>query len=171
MSKEKGLSLRDSKILTMATRGATAEQIGSELGIPAVRVVGEIDRLTKSLDWLSEMQEMALTMRALKALAGNLQELAESGHDDKQTRNYLDSLRLIFERLDKLQERAGSDIERVQNAQARVFVDMIERSFFHAMGALSQRFPDADRKALEEQFRESLMIVSAEYEQEDGVPR
>jgi len=167
MSKEKGLSLRDSKILTMATRGATAEQIGSELGIPAVRVVGEIDRLTKSLDWLSEMQEMALTMRALKALAGNLQELAESGHDDKQTRNYLDSLRLIFERLDKLQERAGSDIERVQNAQARVFVQIIENSFYHAIGVLATKFPDLPQEAIEEQFRESLQIVSAEYDSEN----
>jgi len=167
MSKEKGLSLRDSKILTMATRGATAEQIGSELGIPAVRVVGEIDRLTKSLDWLSEIQRLKLATNALWSLLGEIKDLAESGHDEKMTKNYLDALKIAFDQIERQRDRADADIERVQNAQARVFVQIIENSFYHAIGVLATKFPDLPQEAIEGQFRESLQIVSAEYDSEN----
>ena len=167
MSKEKGLSLRDSKILTMATRGATAEQIGSELGIPAVRVVGEIDRLTKSLDWLTELQELKLTMAALKSLVGSIQEQAESGHDDKISKVYVDALRLLFERIDKQSERADLDLEKVSSAHARKFMEIIEKSFYATLATLRERYPSIEGDEIERVFQENVLMVSAEFDRDE----
>jgi len=161
-----GLSLRDKTILDMAARGKTAEDIAVQLQVPAARVVQEMNRLTDTLDWLSELQELKLAMLSLKTLVGSLKGVAESGGDDKQTKNYIDALRLLFERLDRRSEQVDADIDRVNVAQAREMVLIVEKSLYHSLGVLSERFVDLPMAEIEQQFRESLLIVSADYDSE-----
>jgi len=165
-----GLSLRDKTILDFAARGKTAEDIAVQLQVPAARVVQEMNRLTDTLDWLSELQELKLAMLSLKTLVGSLKGVAESGGDDKQTKNYIDALRLLFERLDRRSEQVDADLDRVNNAQAKKMVEIVEKSLYHSLGVLAERFPDLPSVEIEEQFRDSLMVVSAQYDaDEDGV--
>jgi len=161
-----GLSLRDKTILDMAARGKTAEDIAVQLQVPAARVAQEMNRLTDTLDWLSELQELKLAMLSLKTLVGSLKGVAESGGDDKQTKNYIDALRLLFERLDRRSEQVDADIDRVNVAQAREMVLIVEKSLYHSLGVLSERFVDLPMAEIEQQFRESLLIVSADYDSE-----
>ena len=161
-----GLSLRDKTILDMAARGKTAEDIAVQLQVPAARVAQEMNRLTDTLDWLSELQELKLAMLSLKTLVGSLKGVAESGGDDKQTKNYIDALRLLFERLDRRSEQVDADIDRVNVAQAREMVLIVEKSLYHSLGVLSERFVDLPMVEIEQQFRESLLIVSADYDSE-----
>lgn len=160
----KGLSLRDSRIIELATKGYTAEQIGAELSIPPIRVVAEVDRLTKSMDWLTELQRLKLATRALWSLIGEIKDLAESGNDEKMTKNYLEALKIAFDQVDRQRQIAGADIERVEAAHARVFVEIIEKSFYHALGTLTAKMPDLPKDIIEEQFKESLSIVAADYD-------
>jgi hypothetical protein len=79
-------------------------------------------------------------------------------------------LRLLFERLDRRSEQVDADLDRVNNAQAKKMVEIVEKSLYHSLGVLAERFPDLPSVEIEEQFRDSLMVVSAEYDaDEDGV--
>ena len=107
-------------------------------------------------------------MRSLKGLVGSLKEVAEGGRDDKQTKNYIDALRLLFERIDNRSEKVDADLDRVRNAQARKMVEIVEKSLYHSLGVLGERFPDLPNAEIEGQFRESLVIVSAEYDSDEN---
>jgi len=109
---------------------------------------------------------LKLAMLSLKTLVGSLKGVAESGGDDKQTKNYIDALRLLFERLDRRSEQVDADIDRVNVAQAREMVLIVEKSLYHSLGVLSERFADLPMAEIEQQFRESLLIVSADYDSE-----
>jgi DNA-binding CsgD family transcriptional regulator len=163
-----GLYIRDRAILDMATAGKTSAEIAAHMETNPSRVVTELSRLTDTLDWLSELQELKLAMRSLKGLVGSLKEVAEGGRDDKQTKNYIDALRLLFERIDNRSEKVDADLDRVRNAQARKMVEIVEKSLYHSLGVLGERFPDLPNAEIEGQFRESLVIVSAEYDSDEN---
>lgn len=164
-----GLSLRDSTILTLAYKGATAEQIGAELQVSPERVAIELNRLTGSIDWLSDLQQYRLTFHGLQSLVGNLRELAESGQDAHITKAYLEAIRLVFEQLEAQRARVDADIERVEAAQARKLLEIVDRSFYHALGKLEATFRDAGvpREAIEQAFQDSIVMIAAEYDERE----
>ncbi|UXO93922.1 hypothetical protein Pan2_103 [Pseudanabaena phage Pan2] len=165
----KGLSLRDNTILSMAYKGATAEDIAAELQVSPERVVMELNRLTGSIDWLSDLQQYRLTFHGLQSLVGNLRELAESGQDPHITKAYLDAIRLVFEQLEAQRARVDADIERVEAAQARKLMEIVDRSFYLTLGKLEARLEGSGipRAEIEDAFRASLMVIAAEYDEAD----
>ena len=164
-----GLSLRDSSILTMAYRGMTAEEIGAELQVTPERISLEIDRLTKTVDWLSDLQKYKLAMHGLQSLIGALREKAESGNAPHLVKAYLDGLKMVFEQIAAQSAKVDGDIERVQNAQARKLLEIVDRSFYHALGKLEATFRDAGvpREAIEQAFQDSIVMIAAEYDERD----
>jgi multidrug efflux pump subunit AcrB len=163
-----GLSLRDDKILTLAYRGQSAEQIAAEVHAPVEVVIREIDRLTSSFDWLNDLQRYKLTFHGLQSLLGKLKDRAESGQDAQQTKNYLDAIRLVFEQLAQQQAKVDADIERVENAQARVMLEIVEKSAYRALGRLEERFKEygIDPEEVELEFRSALMSTAHEYDKQ-----
>lgn len=165
-----GLSIRDNKILTLAYRGHTAAEIAAEVHAPEATVVFELDRLTGSLDWLTDLQKYRLTFHGLQALMGKLKERAESGQDAQQTKNYLDAIRLTFEQLEAQRARVDADIDRVQAAQAKVLMDIVDRAFYYTLGKLEKKLEGSGiaRSEVEDTFRGALMAIAAELDEQDG---
>jgi hypothetical protein len=58
----------------------------------------------------------------------------------------------------------GDEVSKVEAAQARVFMEIIEKSLYHALGKLSVQFPELPQAAIEDEFRESLVWVAAEFD-------
>lgn len=164
-----GLTLRDRTILQMAYKGASADEIGAELQVAPERVALELDRITKSVDWLSDLQRYKLTMSGLQSLIGNLREKAEAGQDPHLVKAYLDALRLTFDQLALQSEKVQNDIERVEAAQARKLMEIVDRSFYLTLGKLEARLEGSGipRAEIEDAFRASLMVVAAEYDEAD----
>lgn len=164
-----GLSLRDQTILSMAYRGATAEEIGSELQVAPERVVLELNRLTASIDWLTDLQSYKLMFHGLQSLVGALRERAESGQDAHITKAYLEAIRLVFEQLEAQRAKVENDLERVEAAQARKLVEIVDRSFYHALGKLEATFKQAGlpRETIEEAFQDSIVMIAAEYDERE----
>lgn len=169
-SKGSGLSLRDDKILSLAYKGLTAEDIAAEVNAPVETIVREIDRLTGSLDWLDDLQKYRLTFHGLQALLGKLKDRAESGQDAQQTKNYLDAIRLTFEQLEQQRQKVDADIDRVQVAQAKVLMDIVDRAFYFTLGKLDKRLEGSGipRSEVEDTFRGALMTIAAELDDQDG---
>lgn len=165
-----GLSLRDNQILTLAYKGVPAADIAVEVHASPEVVVREIDRLTKSLDWLDDLQKYRLTFHGLQALLGKLKDRAESGQDAQQTRNYLDAIRLVFEQLETQRQKVDADFDRVQVAQAKVLMDIVDRAFYFTLGKLDKRLEGSGipRSEVEDTFRVALMTIAAELDDEDG---
>lgn len=166
----KGLSLRDDQILTLAYKGLPAADIAAEVHASPEVIVQEIDRLTKSLDWLDELQKYRLTFHGLQSLLGKLKDRAESGQDAQQTKNYLDGIRLVFEQIEKQRLQVDADIDRVQAAQARVLMDIVDRAFYYTLGKLDKRLEGSGipRSEVEDTFRLALMTIAAEMDEQDG---
>lgn len=162
-----GLSLRDRMILDGAARGKTAEEISQDLQIPAARVTQEIDRLTKTVDWLDEAQRWKLLTHNLWQLMGKLKDLAESGADALITKGYLDTIRLAFEQVEKQRELAQLDLDKVNEAQARVLMDIVERAFYATLGQLSERYPNVQNLEIEAAFKDNLVLVAADFDSKD----
>ena len=162
----KGLSLRDQRILDMASRGKTAEQIASELAVPPARIVQEMDRLTKNVDWMSDLQKYKLQMHNLWRLMGSLQEAAESGHDSKITQQYIEAMKTAFDQLEKRSAKVDADLDRVNAAQAAKLMEIVEKSFYVTLGRLQERYPEVEAAVVEGLFQESILQVAAEIDNE-----
>jgi len=164
-----GLSLRDSSILTMAYKGMSAEEIGAELQVAPERITLEIDRLTKSVDWLSDLQRYKLAMHGLQSLLGSLRDKAEGGNDPHLVKAYLDGLKMVFDQIAAQSAKVDADIEKVQNAQARKLLEIVDRSFYHALGKLEATFKQAGlpRETIEEAFQDSIIMIAAEYDERE----
>lgn len=159
-----GLSLRDKAILDGAARGKTAEEISQELQVPAARVVQELDRLTKTVDWLDEAQRWKLLTHNLWQLMGKLKDLAESGADALITKGYLDTIRLAFEQVEKQRELAQLDLDKVNEAQAKALMKIVSLSFYATLEQLQAMYPDQSAEAIEARFRDNLVLVAAEFD-------
>ncbi len=164
-----GLSLRDHTILSMAYRGATAEEIGAELQVAPERVVLELNRLTASIDWLSDLQSYKLMFHGLQSLVGALRERAESGQDAHITKAYLEAIRLVFEQLEVQRAKVENDLERVEGAQARKLMEIVDRSFYLTLGKLEARLEGSGvpKAEIEAVFRDSLLTIAREYDEAD----
>jgi hypothetical protein len=165
-----GLSLRDQKVLDLAYKGYTAEEIAAEVHAPPETVVRELDRLTGSLDWLTDLQRMKLLTHGVQSLLGALKEKAESGHDALITTAYINAIKLAFDQLERQSAKIDADIERVQAAQARVLVDIVDRAFYFTLGKLEKRLEGSGipRAEVEDTFRGALVAIAAELDAEDG---
>ena len=156
-----GLSRRDQEILKFAGRGETAEQIAARWpGTQPAKVASELDRLLKSQDWLTELQSTKLLLLSLWEFKGALEDWAKSG-DEKQGRLYLQTIIELLNRLEVQRQRVDADIERVNNAQARVFTDIIDRAFYVALDRLESKM-EFPRQLLEAEFEEAILWVAAE---------
>ena len=164
-----GLTLRDRTLLQMAYKGASAAEIGAELQVAPERVALELDRITKSVDWLNDLQRYKLAMSGLQSLIGALRDKAESGADPQLVKSYIDALRLTFEQIEKQAERVDSQIERVEGAQARKLMEIVDRSFYLTLGKLEARLEGSGlpKAEIEAVFRESLLTIAREYDEAD----
>ena len=163
-----GLSIRDKRVLALASEGRTAEEIGAELGgMPAVRVAQILDDLTNSLDWMSLPQRYILLETKLTKLTADLDKATrDSGFDSDLAKIYLASLQAALEQVDKARERASADMEVVTNAQAKVLMSIVEKAFYATLGALKERYPELPAEELEAEMRENLVWVAAEVDAE-----
>jgi DNA-binding CsgD family transcriptional regulator len=160
------LSKRDRDILRMVGEGQTAEEIAAKWGTSPARVAVLVDDITKSLDWLSEAQKFVLLNNKLWRLIADLEEATkDSGFDPKQAEVYLKSSIGVVERAST---KLGDEVSKVEAAQARVFMEIIEKSLYHALGKLSVQFPELPQAAIEDEFRESLVWVAAEFDARDN---
>lgn len=158
-----GLSLRDKKILDLASAGKTAQEIAKKYDTSPEKIVREIDRLTSALDWLSASQEFVLLHHRLRELTANLGDAAkDSGFDPSQVKVYLDAIRATIEQVEKAEERVKGDLETVQAAYARELVGIVEKSFYVTLDRLEKRLPDMPRAELEAEFSDAIVWVSAE---------
>jgi hypothetical protein len=159
-----GLSMRDQKVLDLAYKGLTAEDIAAEVHAPVEVVVRELDRLTGTLDWLTDLQRMKLLTHGVQSLLGALKDKAESGQDALITTAYINAIKLAFDQLERQSAKIDADIAVVQNAQAKVLVDIVDRAFYHTLGKLEGRFKEMGlpREEIEQVFQQSIMTVAAE---------
>ena len=136
-------------------------------GIPAVRVVSELDRLTSDLDWMTLPQRYILLETKLTKLTADLDKATkDSGFDPDLAKIYLASLQAALEQVDKARERASADMEVVTNAQAKVLMSIVEKAFYATLGALKERYPELPAEELEAEMRENLVWVAAEVDAE-----
>jgi hypothetical protein len=167
-AKSKGLNLRERTILDMAGKGHSAVDIAEKYSTSPEQIVMELDRLTKTVDWLSEAQKTKLLSHKLWKLVGDLEKAAEqSGFDPKRAEVLLKAIEAAMGQIERAQDRVGDNIERVEAAQARVFMEIIEKSLYHALGRLSKTFPELPREQIEDEFKESLLLVSMEYDAQE----
>lgn len=163
-----GLSMRDQKVLDLAYKGLTAEDIAAEVHAPVEVVVRELDRLTGTLDWLTDLQRMKLLTHGVQSLLGALKDKAESGQDALITTAYINAIKLAFDQLERQSAKIDADIERVENAQARVMLEIVEKSAYRALGRLEERFKEhgVDPEEVELEFRSALMSTAHEYDEQ-----
>ena len=164
------LSKRDNDILTLASKGETADTIAVKLGASAERVVQEIERLTKSLDWLSEAQKYVLLRHKLWTFVNEMEKATQDqGYDSKVAEAYLRGLESAINQVDRARDRLGNDMDRVERAQAGVLMDVVEKAFYASMGQLRVSFRDAPYKELEDAMRENLVWIAAEMDAREGM--
>lgn len=159
------LSKRDNDLMSLSSKGETPDAIALKMGTSPERVVQEIDRLTKSLDWLSEAQKYVLLRHKLWTFVNDMEKATrDKGYDPKVAEAYLKGLESAINQVDRARDRLGDDMDRVERAQAGVLMDVVEKAFYASMGQLRAKFPDAPYKELEDAMRENLVWVAAEYD-------
>lgn len=159
-----GLSIRDKRVLQLASSGKTAEEIGAELGgMSPARVVQLIDELTSSMDWLTIQQRFVLLNHKLWKLTSDLEAATErSGFDPDTSKTYLDAIKTTLEQVEKAEARIKGDMETVQAAYARELVGIVEKSFYVTLDRLEKKLPDIPRAEIESEFADALVWVSAD---------
>lgn len=161
-----GLSRRDQDILKFAGRGESPEAIAARWpGTPPAKIASELDRLLKSQDWLSELQQTKLLILSMWEYKGALEDAAKAG-DEKLGRLYLQTLSELLNRLEVQRQRVDADIERVNSAQAKAFTDIIDRAFYVALDRLEQRM-DIPREELEAEFQDAVLFVAGQIDAQE----
>lgn len=162
------LSKRDRDVLKLVGEGKTAEEIAATWGTSPAKIVTEVDRLTSSLDWLSNAQRFTLLMDKLWRLISDLEVAArDSGFDAKVSETYLKAIESAMGSIERATSSLGDEVERVEAFQAKVFMKIIEKAFYATVGSLKERYKDLPVEELEYAMRENIVWVAAEFDAEE----
>ena len=153
----KTFSYRDEKLLDALASGKTPEQAGREIGIPAAQALQRAQYLLNTQDVLSEYQQKQLILRKaqkfMTVMDGGLELVVDN---PRHAKNYMDTLRLVSDLVDKLGSISERELKIINEAQTRAIVGAIERAFYAISGYLRENNPEVNINRLNAEFRKAV---------------
>lgn len=163
-----GLSARDERLVKFAIKRMSPAEVEIQTGWPAEVVARETRRLLESYDSVYDDRQQLQLMKLVQARhVARLESEAEDGNKDSW-KPLLDGLKNWQSQIENSMKRTDADLEKVNAAQARVLLDIVQSSFDRTLGALKERYPEISVDEIEETFRTHLVAVATEREEREG---
>lgn len=139
-------------------------EISEQTGVPPEDVVRRAQEYYDSVV-LTAQQQYAQSVMLYRDMVNEAMERAKNASDRDSSahitagKNALAQLEKAVSSWEKRERDSETDA-----IYARVLMKIVEKAFDRSLGALGERFPDADREVIEDEFRKNLMAVSAEFD-------
>lgn len=157
------ISPRDMALLRLAADGKSGAEMQAETGLTAAFAVLRVKELLRERDVWSEIERRQLLMEELYRLKNKIDKQNENFIDDKNAKVLLEVIVAIDNVMDKQSQITDEQLMKISQAQAQAMMGMIQSAFEYAKNTLSQQYPDADMKAIEESFNEGLVAQAEQY--------
>jgi hypothetical protein len=149
-------SLRDKKLLELASQGASGAEMEEALGIPAPQAILRVKELL-SQDAFDEIEQRKLSIMRLQKVVAQIDEAGVDVENPKHIEAY-SKLTLAIDRiLNNMTQMNEQQLAIVTDAQARKMIQMIEAAYGRARDLLKQEYGDLiDITAINNAFSEGL---------------
>lgn len=158
------VSARETRLMNYAIAGTPPTQVADETGWPLELIIRETHRLASEFDNVyDDRMQLQFNKQVLREHIGRLQDEAKDGNKDSW-KPLIDAVARQNQQIDKSLERAQADLEKVNSAQARAMMQIIQSSFDRTLGELQARYPDTSSDEIEASFRGHLTAVASEWD-------
>jgi hypothetical protein len=145
----------------------TPAELAEETGMTAIEVVKRTQEILGERDYLGEDAKVQVVIQRLDSMSAEV-ERRLPGMSDRNIAAAVNSsagaLGRVLAELRKLREESRVDLDALSNKYAQTMVAIVEASFNRMLGALQERYPDADPLDLQAEFQGLILEVSKEYD-------
>jgi len=162
VAKEVDVSLRDKKLLEIASNGGTGHEMAEATGMePAEAVLRVKDLLNVHRTAFDAYERRELAMGSLLRLKAQMER---SGIDDANPK-HVESYAKLCTAIDKMslnnEKMSDDDLNKVTEAQARKLLQLVETAYGYARTKLKDEYGDfIDTSVLDNAFQEGLRRAS-----------
>lgn len=157
-----GRTAREEKIIKAMVAGTSPAALAVDTGWDEALITREYHRIASEFDTvMDDRQQLQVNKIVLRRHIARLEVEAEEGNKDAW-KPLVDAVARQNQQIDKSLDRTQEDLEKVNAAQARVLLDIVQSSFDRTLGALKERYPEISVEEVEETFRTHLVAVAAE---------
>lgn len=146
------------KLIRLGRR--SGNEIEALTGIPAAEALERLAVLMDTRTWRTDLQEEALVLMEYGDLLEDVKTRLDSAKSEEGyasiARVVLTALKDLMTRLEKRRAGNQADMERVNQAQAKLMIDAINLSMEKASFELQKRYPEVDLGELNQIFHDAL---------------
>jgi hypothetical protein len=155
------------QLLITAYGNKTPQQIAEETGMTPMEVAKRTAEILGERDYLGEDAKVQVVISRLDAISAEIERRMPSFSDRNiaaAANASAGALGRVLAELRKLREESRVDLDALSNKYAQTMVAIVEASFNRLLGALQERYPDADPLDLQAEFQGHILEISKEYD-------
>lgn len=158
----------DRRLIELYAKGRSIEQVSEDTGIPPEQVASRTE-LALRRDLFSEDARILLILRKLEEMADEIHSRVPT-MSDRNISAAVNAAAGAFQRvlteLRKLRAEGQADLDTVSKRHKEAFLQIIDRATQRTIGSLSERFSDVPVEDIESEFREHILTVAREVDEE-----
>lgn len=152
-----GLTKIDAKLLDLADRGASGEEMYEETNIPATQAILRVRELLAQRDWLSDLERQKMNIMALQQVKNSLLQRVKKSNADKDDIDvFVKATKVMDELLDKANTITEEQLTTITTRQAQALMTLMTTAWDAAVRELEERYPQVETKEITDVFHSGL---------------
>lgn len=152
-----GLTKIDAKLLDLADRGASGEEMYEETGIPAPQAILRVRELLGQRDWLSDLERQKMNIMSLQQVKNALlQRVKKTSADKDDIDVFVKATKVMDELLDKANTITDEQLTVITTRQAQALMTLMTHAWDAAITELEERYPQVETKEITDVFHHGL---------------
>lgn len=152
-----GLTKIDAKLLDLADRGASGEEMFEETNIPATQAILRVRELLAQRDWLSDLERQKMNIMALQQVKNSLLQRVKKSNADKDDIDvFVKATKVMDELLDKANTITDEQLTTITTRQAQALMTLMTTAWDAAVSELEERYPQVETKEITDVFHSGL---------------
>lgn len=152
-----GLTKIDAKLLDLADRGASGEEMYEETNIPATQAILRVRELLAQRDWLSDLERQKMNIMALQQVKNSLLQRVKKSNADKDDIDvFVKATKVMDELLDKANTITEEQLTTITTRQAQALMTLMTTAWDAAVRELEERYPQVETKEITDVFHNGL---------------
>jgi hypothetical protein len=157
-----GLSRFDNVLLDGAASGKSGDELSRLVGgtLNPAQAILHVQSLLRDRDIWTMVERKALMLHQLYDLADSIKKQFKQSGDTAEATLLLKTLTQVSTLLEKQSTITDDELNRVNQQQAKMILNLVVAGFDRAKAILAQTYPDLPFLEIEESFQEGLASVT-----------
>lgn len=159
---DKGLTLREKRLLRAAANGWSGLEIEHEYGIPAAAALVQIRELLRARNIFSDLERKQLLLYSMFTLKEKIENESLDTDNPRSVEAYTKVIKALGDMLDKQTAVSEEEMAAAARVQARALLKLIEEAYGRVRLWLTDEFGADLAQIADEKFHEALREVVVE---------